>query len=614
MIDSVHVKKSDRKANRFNCGRMSSILMYKSDGGETMLLLNKTLLRLARGLWQWILAIAAVSFLTLVGTTALAEIVSQFLGSLFEPQVVLSTVKSAVGAAFLASVFTFLAQLVKGLIEYKTAAKARSTMRKTIFSKVMELDAGGIEKIGPTSAITAAVDAVEQMQAYFSSYLPSLIFSVIAPIYLFFHLKNISLIVAVLLLFVSLILFPLHNVFRGKIEALRKTYWRSLDDMTGYYMDGLRGLTTLKLFDRDREHSCVLGEKADVLNKNINAFMKINFTSFLVTELLIYAAITVSLVICITGMRNGDITIAQALTVLMLSYSYFSAIRQLMSASHSALTAISAAGKVEEILQTDTSRPYNPELPADPEHFDGIRMEHVSYGYEGRSRALQDVSLTIPRGSSVALVGLSGCGKSTAASLLMRFCDPDQGTIFIEGKEYRRVTPQQLRTNIAMVPQQVNLFSGTIRENLLLADPNANDEKLKEALSEAGLGSFLKTLPKGLDSDVGNAGAALSGGQRQKMGIARALLSEAQYMIFDESTSSVDPQSEREIWETIGRLSKTRTLIIISHRMSTIQNANCIYVLEKGVVAQRGSHAELMQQGGLYRELVTRQQAMEVAE
>lgn len=588
--------------------------MYKSDGGETMLLLNKTLLRLARGLWQWILAIAAVSFLTLVGTTALAEIVSQFLGSLFEPQVVLSTVKSAVGAAFLASVFTFLAQLVKGLIEYKTAAKARSIMRKTIFSKVMELDAGGIEKIGPTSAITAAVDAVEQMQAYFSSYLPSLIFSVIAPIYLFFHLKNISLIVAVLLLFVSLILFPLHNVFRGKIEALRKTYWRSLDDMTGYYMDGLRGLTTLKLFDRDREHSRVLGEKADVLNKNINAFMKINFTSFLVTELLIYAAITVSLVICITGMRNGDITIAQALTVLMLSYSYFSAIRQLMSASHSALTAISAAGKVEEILQTDTSRPYNPELPADPEHFDGIRMEHVSYGYEGRSRALQDVSLTIPRGSSVALVGLSGCGKSTAASLLMRFCDPDQGTIFIEGKEYRSVTPQQFRTNIAMVPQQVNLFSGTIRENLLLADPNANDEKLKEALSEAGLGSFLKTLPKGLDSDVGNAGAALSGGQRQKMGIARALLSEAQYMIFDEATSSVDPQSEREIWETIGRLSKTRTLIIISHRMSTIQNANCIYVLEKGVVAQRGSHAELMQQGGLYRELVTRQQAMEVAE
>lgn len=576
--------------------------------------MNKTLLKLARGLWLWIFAIAGMGFLTLAGTTALAEIIAGFLGTLFQPQEILHTAWGAVSAALAAAVFTFLAQLLKGLLEYRTAAKAREGMRKMIFSKVLELDAGGIEKIGPVSAITASVDAVEQMQTYFSTYLPSLIYSIIAPVYLFFHLKGISMPVAVLLLVVSLFLLPINNAFRSRIEDIRKIYWRSLDDMTGYYMDGLRGLTTLKLFDRDREHSRVLGEKADVLNKNINAFMKINFTSFLVTELLIYAAITVSLVICITGMRNGDITIAQALTVLMLSYSYFSAIRQLMSASHSALTAISAAGKVEEILQTDTSRPYNPELPADPEHFDGIRMEHVSYGYEGRSRALQDVSLTIPRGSSVALVGLSGCGKSTAASLLMRFCDPDQGTIFIEGKEYRSVTPQQLRINIAMVPQQVNLFSGTIRENLLLADPNANDEKLKEALSEAGLGSFLKTLPKGLDSDVGNAGAALSGGQRQKMGIARALLSEAQYMIFDEATSSVDPQSEREIWETIDRLSKTRTLIIISHRMSTIQNANCIYVLEKGVVAQRGSHAELMQQGGLYRELVTRQQAMEVAE
>ena len=214
----------------------------------------------------------------------------------------------------------------------------------------------------------------------------------------------------------------------------------------------------------------------------------------------------------------------------------------------------------------------------------------------------------------LGIVGESGCGKSTVLKLLMQLYKPTGGTITWNGVNTTSINVRWLRDNISYVAQEPVLFSGTIRENLLLADPNANDEKLKEALSEAGLGSFLKTLPKGLDSDVGNAGAALSGGQRQKMGIARALLSEAQYMIFDEATSSVDPQSEREIWETIGRLSKTRTLIVISHRMSTIQNANCIYVLEKGVVAQRGSHAELMQQGGLYRELVTRQQAMEVAE
>ena len=579
-----------------------------------MLFMNKTLLRLARGLWLWILAIAGVSFLTLVGTTALAEIIAGFLGSLFEPQEALSSAGSAIRGALLVALFTFCAQMGKGLLEYKTAAEARTSMRRMIFSRVLELDAGGIEKIGPVSAITASVDAVEQMQMYFSTYLPSLICSILAPVYLFFHLKNISMPVALLLLAVSLVLLPVNNLFRCRIEQIRKTYWKSLDDMTGYYMDSLRGLTTLKLFNRDQEHSRILGEKADILNYNINCFMKVNFTSFLVTEAMIYAAILFALVNSAGRIADGSMTIAQALIVLMLSYSYFSAAKELMNASHSALTAIAAAGKVEEILDTDTSRPYEPSLPEDPKHFEGIRMDHVSYGYEGRSRALQDISLTVPKGTVAALVGLSGCGKSTTASLLMRFCDPLSGKIYIEGKDYCSMKPEELRKHIAMVPQQVNLFSGTIRENLLLADPDAKDAALLEALEEAGLGAFIRSQSKGLDSDVGNAGSSLSGGQRQKMGIARALLSRAEYMIFDEATSSVDPQSEKEIWKTIGHLAESRTLIIISHRMSSVQNADCIYVLRDGRVAQHGTHEVLMAEAGLYKELVVRQQAMEVAE
>ena len=579
-----------------------------------MLFMNKTLLRLARGLWLWILAIAGVSFLTLVGTTALAEIIAGFLGSLFEPQEALSSAGSAIRGALVVALFTFCAQMGKGLLEYKTAAEARTSMRRMIFSRVLELDAGGIEKIGPVSAITASVDAVEQMQMYFSTYLPSLICSILAPIYLFFHLKNISMPVALLLLAVSLVLLPVNNLFRCRIEQIRKTYWKSLDDMTGYYMDSLRGLTTLKLFNRDQEHSRILGEKADILNYNINCFMKVNFTSFLVTEAMIYAALRFALVNSAGRIADGSMTIDQALIVLMLSYSYFSAAKELMNASHSALTAIAAAGKVEEILDTDTSRPYEPSLPEDPKHFEGIRMDHVSYGYEGRSRALQDISLTVPKGTVAALVGLSGCGKSTTASLLMRFCDPLSGKIYIEGKDYCSMKPEELRKHIAMVPQQVNLFSGTIRENLLLADPDAKDAALLEALEEAGLGAFIRSQSKGLDSDVGNAGSSLSGGQRQKMGIARALLSRAEYMIFDEATSSVDPQSEKEIWKTIGHLAESRTLIIISHRMSSVQNADCIYVLRDGRVAQHGTHEVLMAEAGLYKELVVRQQAMEVAE
>ena len=184
----------------------------------------------------------------------------------------------------------------------------------------------------------------------------------------------------------------------------------------------------------------------------------------------------------------------------------------------------------------------------------------------------------------------------------------------MDGKDYLSMTPQELRRHIAMVPQQVSIFSGTIRDNLLLADPDADEAALLEALDEAGLGSFVDSLDKGLDAPVGNAGAALSGGQRQKIGIARALLSRAEYLIFDEATSSVDPESEREIWDTIGNLAHTRTLIIISHRMSTVRSADCIYVMEKGRVVQQGSHDELMKQGGLYAQLVTRQQEMGVEE
>lgn len=576
-----------------------------------MLLLDKTLLRLTKGLWKLILLVTAIRFLSLVGVTALSEIIGDFLGNLFDPQFSPEAIRRAIGSALIVSVFTFVCQLLQGLAEYKTTATARTHLRNTIFSKILALDAGSIEKIGPVSAITASVDAVEQMQTYYCTYLPSLIFSGIASVYLFFRLQRISMTVAVLLLMVSIIMLPLHNVFRSRIEKLRSVYWSSLDDMTAYYLDSIRGLTTLKLFDRDAEHSAVLSDKAEQLNTNINKFMKINFTSFLVTEGIIYGAISLAVGITIHSMAKGVLPLASGLTVLLLSYSYFGAIRAVMSATHSALTAVSAASKVEDILAIDTSRPYDRKLPEDPESFDGIRVKGLSYGYEGRPRALKNVDLTIQKKSVTALVGLSGCGKSTLASLLMRFMDAENGRIFMEGRDYFSYRPEEIRKKIAMVPQTVNLFSGSIRDNLLLACPDAEDSQLLQVLDEVRLKSFVDSLPEGLDTEVGDAGAKLSGGQRQKIGIARALLSNAEYIIFDEATSSVDPASEEEIWQTIGGLAHIRTLIIISHRLSTIQRADQIYVLNHGTIAEAGTHEVLMENNGLYSSLVRHQQMME---
>ena len=576
-----------------------------------MLLIDKTLMKLSSGLWGWIIAIVVVRFTSLIGITYFVKYISEFLGQIFTSSIDLRQLKSVIIMAFLASLLTLVSQLIQGELEYRCNANARINLRKTIFTQVLNLDVGYIETIGPVSAITSSLDAVEQVTIYYSTYIPSLISAVISPIFLFYQLKNISLFTALLLLIVSLSLLPLNNIFRKKIETLRKSYWHSVEDISAYYLDSLKGLTTLKLFKQDKKHEQILSQKANQLNIDINKFMKINFTSFLVTEALIYGAIIICLIHTGMQLKSSLISIGNALTVLLLSYSYFSTIRQLMNATHNALTAVSAAQKLEEILSIDTNRPFNRDLKEDSPIFDGIKLSHINFSYTKEKPILKDINLIVPKGSVVALAGLSGCGKSTLASLIMRFVDADSGDIYIEGKHYNSMPVQELRKKIILVPQSVYLFTGTIRENLYIASEHATDERLYEVLEQVKLKDFVDSLENGLDSFVGDSGSRLSGGQKQKIGIARALLSDAPYIIFDEATSAVDSESEQEIWKCIEELSNTKTLIIISHRLSTIRNSDIIYMLKNGEIFESGNHEKLMKNKKLYYALVNEQDALE---
>ena len=321
-----------------------------------MLLLDKTLLKMTKGLWIWIISLVVIRVCSLVMITNFASNISYFLGNMMSPSFTHDEIRNVVIQIIIVSILIFVFQLIQGELEYRAQAAARSSIRQKLFTKTMSLDAGYIEKIGPNSAITSAVDGVEQMQVYFSVYLPSLIFSVIAPVYLFTKIYPSSFFIACILLVVSFVLLPLHNVFRYRIEKLRKSYWKSLEDMTGYYLDSIRGLSTLKLFDQSDKHAEVLGEKADYLNRQINEFMKVNFTSFLVTEGIIYITLFLCVFIAINGFVNKTMDLSGVLMILLLGYSYFGSIRQLMSATHDALTAVSAATRAEEILAVESEK------------------------------------------------------------------------------------------------------------------------------------------------------------------------------------------------------------------------------------------------------------------
>lgn len=575
-----------------------------------MLLLDKTLLKMAKGLWIWIISLVVIRVCSLVMITNFASNISYFLGNMMSPTFTHDEIRNVVIQIIIVSILIFVFQLIQGELEYRAQAAARSSIRQKLFTKTMSLDAGYIEKIGPNSAITSAVDGVEQMQVYFSVYLPSLIFSVIAPVYLFTKIYPSSFFIACILLVVSFVLLPLHNVFRYRIEKLRKSYWKSLEDMTGYYLDSIRGLSTLKLFDQSDKHAEVLGEKADYLNRQINEFMKVNFTSFLVTEGIIYITLFLCVFIAINGFVNKTMDLSSVLMIILLGYSYFGSIRQLMSATHDALTAVSAATRAEEILAVESEKIR--QNKKQDSYQEGILLKDVSFSYEGRKEVLQNINIKIEKSKTTALVGLSGCGKSTIASMLMKFIYPSSGAIYLNGKDYACMNREEIAKYIVMVPQTVSLFNDTIRNNLLVANPFASDEQLCQVLHEVSLDKHIQKMSDGLDAMVSEFGSNLSGGQKQMMGIARALLTDAEYIIFDEATSAVDPESEKIIWDCIDKLSKKRTLIIISHRLSAIRNADQIIVLRAGAVEEIGNHDELMKNHGLYRDLVEEQNKLEV--
>ena len=572
-----------------------------------MLLINKQLLRLAKHSWGWIIAIVVTKLVILLSFMLVVSAIARLIGTIGGESS--SGVGSQIAVALISSVVGLAGNLVLGEEKFKCTAGIRIRLRHDIYQKMLDLEMDYLVKMGTSKAITASIDGIEALEKYFSEYLPDLIYCFIAPFILFFRIYPYSGYAAWVLLVLSVTVVPANAVFKKLMALLRKDYWDTFDKLNEYFLESLEGMTSLKLMNRDEDRAEVLKTRSFNYYYMIVKTMRVSFYSTLLTQAFIYGGILWATFILVGACSRGAVALSAAFYALMLAFTFFRPVQDLINTGHTALNGVAAAGNIFSFLDLVPNRaPVNPDLPESGDK-DGIVLENVRFSYDGMRNAVDGVSIRVPRNSTVALVGQSGCGKSTLVNLVMHFNDADSGRVCLEGKDLGAISQDDLRKRISLVPQSTYIFSGTVEDNLKIVDRNLTRERMLEVLRDVHLEDLI--AKDGLETDVGEGGSKLSGGQKQKIGIARALLSDADYIVFDEATSNVDAANEEDIWNCIHSLSDTKTLLIISHRLSTVRHSDMIYVMQDGHVAESGDHDRLIAMDGIYARMVKEQDVLE---
>jgi ATP-binding cassette subfamily C protein CydD len=455
--------------------------------------------------------------------------------------------------------------------------------------------------------VNTAVEGVEALDAYFRQYLPQLALAALVPLTILFFVFPLDW-VSGLVLLLTAPLIPLFMVLIGNLaDSLTRRQWTSLSRMSAHFLDMLQGLATLKLFVRSREQVRVIAQISDQFRGATMGVLRVTFLSALVLEMV--ATISTAVVAVQIGLRllYGQLSFAQGFFVLLLAPEFYLPLRLLGTRFHAGMAGVAAAQRLFEILGVEAELGAGAEVGAETPLPRGLSLSlrDVHYAYGGGERpALRGVSLDLQPGEKVALVGPSGAGKSTVVYLLLRFIEPDRGTITLAGRPLRDLSPQAWREQVAWVPQDPYLFHGTVAENLRLARPGASREEVERAAWQAHAHAFIENLPDGYDTLIGERGARLSGGEAQRIALARAFLKDAPLLILDEATANLDPEIEALIEGAMGRLLQRRTALLIAHRLSTVYRADRILVMDQGRIVEEGTHTALVRQGGLYRRLV----------
>ncbi len=550
-------------------------------------------------LWQWAALISQV-----VAVFSIADLLERVVYRAVTVQVIERTILILV----LVVIIRFICERMGARSSYLACVDVKRILREKIYEKMLKLGASYSEQVSSSEVVQVSTEGVEQLETYFGKYLPQLFYSLIAPMTLFIILCRVSVKASVILL-ICVPLIPISIVVVQKIaKKLLNKYWSIYTGLGDSFLENLQGLTTLKIYQADKQKA----DEMDVESQNFRRItmkvltMQLNSTS--VMDIVAYGGAAIGMAVAVSELLKGNISVAGTLCIVLLASEFFLPLRQLGSFFHIAMNGMAASDKIFKILDLPEPKSGEKTLP------DGsldVTLKDVHFSYETDREILKGISLNLPAGSFVSLVGESGCGKSTIAGILAAKNRGYSGEITIGGVPLNEVNEADLMKHVVLVRHNSYLFKGTVEENLKMAKQDATKEEMEAVLQKVNLLGFLQTQ-NGLQTMLLEKASNLSGGQCQRLVIARALLrTESAVYIFDEAASNIDVESEELIMNVIHELAKTKTVLLISHRLANVVKSDQIYFLKDGEIKESGKHEELMRQNGEYRHLYESQMALE---